>query len=738
MRASKWGLYVGLIFSLFCTGLASAAAPKVEAPKQGWQNGNPPDAVKLDPGRRNPLFYVGEAIRFQVVGPPANRFEVRDFWGEIVDKGPFSATLTIKAQPPGWYKLYVFGKPMTEPVRDKRSAEEKELAGDNTPEKIARAEAAEAAWNFRQWYGEAVGGTTFVVFRDDPHFPMLPPENKYPAPGTGDEVMRAVTGMGPQRHSADATHPEESIKNLEREIATDRELYLPFDPTRHRALMIAFPGGTRDHLDGVKKIVEHFKDTVTYYEPRNEPNYGASGSDFLKRELIDFHQTVKGVDPKLRVLSPGTVSIAPGGHGLDFIEDFLKAGGAKYIDGFSFHFYNGLNGDLWLGRHSLDGLTAMLRKYNAADKELWQTEQGFFACVYGAYQPHIQARWTMLEMMLFEQYGLPKENNHLWYDVSHGFWDVPTWWENDDRSFNPALPLMRVWSEELFGKHFSKKLDFGLTGNKLYVGSQFEGDGHRVIALMSAGSPDGSVEINLKGTATSVREISSFGVQRDVPISNGVARLTVPELPIYLEPAPGQEIEIVPQDFGTNLARSPGVTAASSGTGVHPVDPKIPNNIAKLFNGELECWYSDQRPESQPWMDNTPKFPAWVELKFPAATEVSRVIIYAPAPWQWQGTLLDYELQYDDGSGKWVTIEHVIEPAKTFRVLTTAMRTKVDSFFSDRHIFLHHFKPVILTKLRILVHETTWGGGSTEEVTRAGGQTGPHQVNLREIEVYAK
>ncbi len=136
-------------------------------------------------------------------------------------------------------------------------------------------------------------------------------------------------------------------------------------------------------------------------------------------------------------------------------------------------------------------------------------------------------------------------------------------------------------------------------------------------------------------------------------------------------------------------------------------------------------------------MDDTPGFPAWVQLSFPRPTEIGRVIIYAPVPWQWQGTLVDYELQYD-AAGKWVTIEHVVEPLKTFKVLTPATRTKVDSFFSDRHIFQHEFKPITTTKIRILVHNTTFGGGATEEVAKAGGQTGPHQVMLREIEVYRR
>ena len=38
-------------------------------------------------------------------------------------------------------------------------------------------------------------------------------------------------------------------------------------------------------------IVEHFKNDVTYYEPRNEPNFGSSGGDFVKNEMADFYKT---------------------------------------------------------------------------------------------------------------------------------------------------------------------------------------------------------------------------------------------------------------------------------------------------------------------------------------------------------------------------------------------------------------------------------------------------------------
>ncbi|MGB2936796.1 MAG: hypothetical protein WBD05_01150 [Phycisphaerae bacterium] len=527
---------------------------------------------------------------------------------------------------------------------------------------------------------------------------------------------------------------DESIRNLEQDVAIDREYYLPYDPVRKRVLMAAFPDGTKGQLAGVKKIVEHFKNDIRYWEPRNEPNFGSNGADFVKNEMKDFYETVKSVDPGLKVMGPGTVSIGLGPNGLGFIEDFLKAGGGKYIDVFSFHAYNMVVGDLMQIRTSMGALMALLQKYGLEKIEKWQTEQGYPAAVYGAYSPRRQGRWTMLQMLAYEQYGIPKEHNHWWYDRSHGFWDVPHWWINDDGGMNPAGPLMRVYSEEVFGKTIAKAYNFGPVGNKLYLGNLYTGGpgAPGVAAFMSAGSPDGEINLKVSGGNT-LRVVSAFGVERDLPVTNRMATLPVPEIPVYVEMAKGQTIEVVPMDYGPNLALAKGVTAAASGTGAHPVNKDLPNDIRKVFNGKLEIcyWGSDDV-----WYDNTEGFPAWIEIRLPQAQQISRVIIYSGVPWSWRGTLLDYELQYDR-NGKWVTIEHVKESPRTIGVFTPPVRCTVDSFFSERCMFLHHFPPVRTQKIRLLVHEATYGGGPDKTFDEALGQ-GPHQLQLREVEIYGK
>ncbi|MCE9603723.1 MAG: hypothetical protein K8U03_02345 [Planctomycetia bacterium] len=722
----------------------------VKPKKRGFQWVANPQEVLPRSGKRNHIFYVGEPVTFEL-GPAADRFEIRNYQGDVVDQGSVKpagrgadSKITSKVALAGWYKLYVYGKPAVAPKKKAADPLDSLLEG---PKKTSAAD--EKAEQVRALWGDVVGATTFVLFRRDANFPSGSAVEQYGEPtGTNDQVFRAMSGMGPQRHQADAEDPDKAIAALERDIAIDQALYMNRDPVRPRPLMIAFGGGTKN-LDGVRKIVEHFKDAVEYWEPRNEPNFGASPTDFLEKELKPFYKTIKEVSPKLKVIGPGTVSYNITQFG--WIEGFLKAGGAKYLDGFSFHAYNCVNGDLFLARRTLNELNELLARYDADKLEKWQTEQGYFACIYGAYQPRLQGRWTMLEMMVYEQFGLPKEHNHLWYDRSHGFWDFPTWWENGDGSLNPAAPLMRVWSEELFGTKFERALDLGPNGNRQYIGSLFAGDassGKRVAVFQAAGSTDGRVVLKVKTASADLpkqlRVSSAFGVETDVAVVDGRAEVPVGELPVYVRIAKGQEVEVEPYDWGVNLARAEGVKVAASGSSEHPSDKpdtpaekRTPNDIGKLVNGEYENWYRTLQREDHPWMSNVAQWPATVELALPTAQKISRVVVFAAPPWQNQSTLVDYELQVER-EGSWVTIERIKEPTQTLRVFSPQTRTTTDSFFSDRWVFEHRFEPVTASKVRLLVHQTTHGGGATGDVGEAGGQTGLQQIVLREIEIYGR
>ena len=309
----------------------------------GFNYSLPPHSVSVTSEKRSNIFYVGQPVVLNVSGPAA-WFEVRDYYGTLVDSNTIvGSSFRPQVTDPGWYKVYVYG------------------SIDQGPP-----------------WGQIYGGTMFCVFRNKAGFPGLPGPDSNAYFFVDDEALRGVTGMGPQRHYVnDASNPAADIARLREEIAVDQQMYLPWDPVRKRSLMIAFPNGTAGNLAGVSQVVNAFKGVVRYFEPRNEPNFGSSGSDFVTKELIPFYQTVKAADSSAKVLGPGVVTIGP--YGLNWMDDFFEpAGGTtsmrcRFIATITSTATASLRCIHW------SSWMLLLAKYNLAGIEKWQTEQGYMA-----------------------------------------------------------------------------------------------------------------------------------------------------------------------------------------------------------------------------------------------------------------------------------------------------------------------------------------------------------------------
>ncbi|MBC7784032.1 MAG: discoidin domain-containing protein [Burkholderiales bacterium] len=802
----------------------------------GWTTVTAPGIFTPKSTQPNNIFYAGMPINFEL-GNTAVTYHVRDYEGNLVDKGIAKPNTTLGVSKPGWYKLYVYGANATPQFgnivgtanfvvfrNDPNFAKVTDLYQGGwyyISKGLTRVDAGiDFAWGYGspggsigsanyavEWTGQVqpkfTESYTFTTKSDDgvrlwvdgkllinnwtPHAAaidnasisleagrrydikvqyfqggwdstislawsspstpkeIVPANVLFPTVSTltaggltgtyyngltsGDpsenQVVRDVTGMGPERlNIADTSDPQKAIESVQLTIAASHALAVGRDAVRPNDLLLAFTNGT-SNLASVKQIVTALQDKVKYWEGQNEPNYHFKGRDYVAVQKA-FYETVKSVNPKLKVIGPATVSIIPDGEGLYWLSDFLDAGGGKYIDALSFHFYNSNYGSLAQMRRSLDGLKALMAKHGLQDMPLWQTEQGYPAAVYGAYTPKIQGQWQMLQMMTFEQYGIPKEQNVLWYDVSHGFWDVPHWWQNDDGTLNPAASLMRVWSEELFGKKFQSAYDFG-SANHMFIGNLFSGSGKSVAAFMAAGHNDGLITLNVSGDTLKV--ISAFGEERVMPVIQGQVQLQLGAEPVYVEIASGQTLAVQRDDWGTNLARQPGTTASYS------EKPNSPG-IEKIINGTEENWYWDG---ISPWGDGNYTNPnGWVQVSLPSVQTVSRVVIRAASPWQLSGTLLDYELQYES-NGRWITLNHVKQQSKTFGVLTPIARTTADSFFDNQYVFMSEFAPFQAQNIRLLVHAVTYGGGATPLIPQAGGQASPTPtLSLTEFEIYGK
>ena len=676
-------------------------------PPQDWVT------IRLQTPARNNVFYADEPVRFTVAPltngtkAPVVGYEVRDYYGRVVRSGAvMQSTIDLKTLLPGWYKLDVFSS-MVRP----------------TP------------------YRDAAVSTTICVFRRDPHFPARPAPDAKGQPVFGgsfnhDGIVRGLLGLGPERHQADVNNLDENYKRLDADLAIDTAYYAKYrDPLNLRPLLITFGNGTKDHDAQVSQVVRRYKKQVSTYETRNEPQ-DTPAAEFVRGELTPFRNAVLAADPQAHLIGPSVVGLNEGQLG--WLDQFFQAGGANQMDGFSFHAYNAVNGDLALGRRSLNGLRDVMRRNNV-NLPLWQTEQGYAAPIHGVYTPRHQGRWTMLQRLLFDSYGLPKERDVWWYDKSHGFWDFPHWIVNDDTSLNPMAPLMRVYSEETWGKKWVGPLHFGASADNRMLGNLYRGPQGGVAALMSAGATSDAVRVVTDPTVRALTVVSAFGIVSRVPVVKGAATLPVSELPRYVRLAPNQKWGVVPF-FAPNLARLPGATiTADGGTSDEP----------RLHNGQMETWYWAQSGDmkdgpSAPWnihLDgrDTLKNPVNIDVTFPTPRPVRRVVLYATTPHQYQCAPLDWALQYRDARGAWRTLKRFTEPTNVVPRYTPFARCAYDLFYSERWIWDVDFPPVQTTQLRAVFYDVSLGGMPTHETSALSGGAesgGQRLLTLREIEVY--
>lgn len=561
---------------------------------------------------------------------------------------------------------------------------------------------------------------------------------------------------------------------------------------------------------GVTAAVNALKTDIKLWEANNEPNgqggFGAQPLNWIPHQHA-FHDQVHAADAAAQTMGPSTVSITGDANSYNWLSIFFGGGGGDDCDVIAIHDYNGTNADLVLARQAWDNFVALLTTHGQHTKERWITEWGQVSTHYGILSPVRHARWVMFAYMLWEQYGIPKEHVAYFYDSGAGFWGYASQWElSNAEGPMPVIPMMRVRSEELLGKTWAARLNFGTVEDRYTIGSRFTGsDGTSVLEIASCGREDQSVTLTLSSTV-GVQVVSPFGIVTSPTIVGGNVVLPIRNcIPTYLRLPSGVTATVVTPTYGSDLAL--GHTTIGSGTGT---------GRSKINDGVLRTWYLTQTGDyrtdaTAPYTDDTAPvtrtvtdlvitngskvvtsatanftsadvgreiaypgggnnghgivgevtnsttaetvfaasasgtvtatvsngLPAWVGIDFGSSTTFNRVVIHCPTPWQGSGTLLDYDLDYWNGSA-WVTIQTVTEAAKTVQHVRSEVvgNSQADSYFSDRSIFDHSFASVSASKVRIYVRDATYGGSPDKTATLLGGEHAPQRVTLRAFEVY--
>ncbi|MBZ5697612.1 MAG: hypothetical protein LAN18_03600 [Acidobacteriia bacterium] len=137
----------------------------------------------------------------------------------------------------------------------------------------------------------------------------------------------------------------------------------------------AEPKDMSDWRDYVRTVGTRYKGRVHEYEIWNEPNVKGfwSGSTEQMVELVrEAAKVLKQVDPNIRLISPS----ATGPHGVEWLDQFLAAGGGAYADVIGYHFYVTPNPPEEMVAMVSD-VRRVMKKYGVNDKPVWDTETGW-------------------------------------------------------------------------------------------------------------------------------------------------------------------------------------------------------------------------------------------------------------------------------------------------------------------------------------------------------------------------
>jgi hypothetical protein len=431
-----------------------------------------------------------------------------------------------------------------------------------------------------------------------------------------------------------------------------------------------------------------------------------------------------------KAIGPCPVDISNiGGWGV-----FLAAGGGQWCDEISFHDYNSMtNGNLGLGRKTIEAFQALLTQYGLSGKTLWQTEAGgAFKNVYGVHHPR-RARVKILHTLLWEQYGIPRERNVLWYDRSHGYWPFPCWWQFGDGSLTADATLHRVLAEETFGLTHSARFSLGKIGDRIALGSIYSGaSGSCVVLLATSYFSNATATLAIAGTSGSLTVVDAFGSTTTLAIVDGKITVPISDIPTYVRLPVGATATIYKiNDWPP--ASLLGAWASSSSVAkviANGTNPSAINDDALMSsygggNGMFIGLYT--MPDS-------------VVLDWTTATRVDRVIVWNQMSWQLGPSFVDFDVQTGNDGTTWTTQATVTRPTPTsflFGTNSTNTWGTQETYWDEQWVFdVPLATPVTCRYLRVFVRSTSYGGEPDAAATAAGGQgDGSQRIAVQEIAV---
>jgi hypothetical protein len=149
----------------------------------------------------------------------------------------------------------------------------------------------------------------------------------------------------------------------------------PTEPSTYSPGNAAEPEDLDDWRTYVRTVVTRYKGRIHEYEIWNEPDQTGFWTGTVT-QMIDLTreaaEIVHDVDPAATVVSPSATK----SEGVEWLREFLAAGGGKYVDVIGFHFYVMPAGPEAMVP-LIDSVRLVMRQNGAGQKPLWNTETGW-------------------------------------------------------------------------------------------------------------------------------------------------------------------------------------------------------------------------------------------------------------------------------------------------------------------------------------------------------------------------
>ncbi|HYG75558.1 MAG TPA: glycosyl hydrolase [Planctomycetota bacterium] len=475
-------------------------------------------------------------------------------------------------------------------------------------------------------------------------------------------------------------------------------------------------------VENVRNTVTRYKGRVKYWEIMNEPNFSMKPEQYA--ELVkQLYPLIKSIDPAAKVMGPDVCGVD-----LNWYDIFYKNGGKDFIDILSIHDYEGhesVDPVHWAWK--IGALKQLMAKYGDEKKEIWQTERAITGVRGKSFLGSAQAVRVMLHRDLLETLGITPDHNVHYYLNEGGYTTVPSYlWSRSGP--HPGALALRTRYAMTQNRAYKGTLDFGTHGNRMLMALRYSGAEGTTIVLRNLGTLDLPLEFAVSG-GTDVEIVDAFGNATRQALKNGKLSVTANQIGTFIRLAPGQEITAPKFDFGENVAAGASVSYSA----------KIERDNGALTNGIIETFHAGHphggTGNSPIWTGELSGSPQSLEITLKEPKTIGRVLITSVRADNAFCALLDYDLHAFDGTN-WVEIEKVRTPMpKSDECETT--QSQANTWYLDNNMFVHQFKPLNASKLKLTVYRATHGFIPDSSGKAWDNKLPPMKLMLREIEAFA-